>query len=101
MKIVALFFVILMAGFGGCDKVKAQTQTSDNLIYSTVNPATNGASYNWTGFTTTTSNGGGLSGGNTPAYNPSTGTFMFGYSQGTIAYTMADRKSTRLNSSHT
>jgi hypothetical protein len=40
-------------------------------------------------FITTTGNGGGTSGGNQPAYNTTTGTFMFGYTQQQIAYTYA------------
>jgi hypothetical protein len=66
----------------------AQQQTN-NIIYSTVNPAPQGTSYNWTGFTNTTSNGQGYSGGNVPGYNVNTGTFMFGYNQSTIAYSIA------------
>ena len=67
----------------------AAQQLTDNLIYSTVNPAPQGASYNWSGFAVTNSNGGGLSGGNVPGYNTATGTFLFGYAQGTVAYSMA------------
>lgn len=37
----------------------------------------------------TESQGGGLSGGEVPGYNTSLGQFMFGYSQGTINYSMA------------
>lgn len=68
------------------------TQTSPNLIYSTVNPylGTPGTEpYTWSGFTVTESTGGGLSGGNVPGYNVTTGTFMFGYQQGTVAYSYA------------
>ena len=96
MKIISLFFVILMAGFGGCDKVKAQPAgdlTSPNLIYMTTNPWPGAAGTNpgsWTNnFTTTTGSGGGVSGGSQPAYNATTGTFMFGYTTTTIAYTYA------------
>ena len=66
----------------------AQTSVTDNLIYSTVNPkpATDTNTTTWSGFTNTTSTGQGYSGGNVPGYNTSTGTFMFGYSQGTIRY---------------
>ena len=66
-----------------------QTQVTDNLIYSTANPAPTGATYNWSGFIVTNSTGGGLSGGNVPGYNTSTHTFMFGYTQATIAYSIA------------
>lgn len=66
--------------------------TTSNLVYSTVNPAPSGESYTWNGFVVTQSTGGGAgpdAGGNVPGYNVSTGTFMFGYSQGTVAYTYA------------
>lgn len=68
---------------GGC--------VSPNLVYSTVNPY-NGpapAPYTWSGFIVTESTGGGTSGGNQPGYNTSTGTFMFGYTQATVAYNYA------------
>jgi len=64
--------------------------TTGNLIYTDANPppggyAAQGAS--WTGpFVGTNSNGGGFSGGNVPGWNPSTGTWMFGYNQGTVSY---------------
>lgn len=64
-----------------------------NLVYTIstngyTNPPPNGdwTGYNWSGFTGTTSNGGGLSGGYAPGWNSTTGTFMFGYNQGTIHY---------------
>ncbi len=61
--------------------------TTGNLVYTTVNPPPDGwSNHSWSGFTNTTSNGGGFSGGNIPGYNPSTGTFMFGYNQGTVSY---------------
>lgn len=64
-------------------QVDAQT---GNIVYTTMNPAPQGTPINWTGFIGTTSNGGGFSGGNVPAYNPNTGTFMFGYTMGTVSY---------------
>jgi hypothetical protein len=71
----------------------AQTeQTTDNLVYTTVNPAPTGAMpHSWTGFNSVTSTGGNTTGDNgaVTGYNPNTGTFMFGYNQGTIAYTYA------------
>jgi hypothetical protein len=93
MNLVALFVAaILMAGFGSCS-VKAQPSTmqSPNLIYMTTNPYGGSSSPgSWSNtFTTTTGNGGGYSGGNQPAYNSTTGTFMFGYTQAQIAYTYA------------
>lgn len=64
--------------------------TTGNLIYSDVNqpPGGYGAQgASWSGpFVGTTSNGGGLSGGNVPGWNPTTGTWMFGYSQSTVSY---------------
>jgi hypothetical protein len=58
-----------------------------NLVYTSVNPPPPGADpVTWSGFTGTTSTGGGYSGGYMPGYNSTTGTFMFGYSRGTIAY---------------
>lgn len=64
--------------------------TTGNLIYTDANPppggyAAQGAS--WSGsFVGTNSNGGGFSGGNVPGFNPATGTWMFGYNQGTVSY---------------
>ena len=72
-----------------CGVSFAQVQTTSNVVGTTVNPAPAGVQQSWSGFTNTTSTGGGLSGGNVPGYNPSTGQFMFGYAQGTFAYTMA------------
>ena len=69
---------------GGC--------VSPNLVYSTANPYNGPAGtqpYSWSGFTLTESTGGGVSGGNQPGYNTTTGTFMFGYTQSTIAYNYA------------
>ena len=102
MKIIALAFAFLMVGFGSCS-VKAQTpqtvniapsgvMASPNLIYMTTNPnggPTGTSPGSWSSFAITTTNGGGISGGNQPAYNTSTGTFMFGYTQQQVAYTYA------------
>lgn len=58
-----------------------------NLVYTTTNPPPPGADpFTWSGFISTTSTGGGYNGGYAPGYNSNTGTFMFGYNQGTIAY---------------
>lgn len=67
----------------------AQTQTTENVIYTNLNPAPPGVAYGWSGFELTESGGGGLSGGHVPAYNPALGQFMFGYQQGTIGYAVA------------
>lgn len=58
-----------------------------NLVYTTVNPPPPGSDpFTWSGFTNTNLEGGGYSGGSIPGYNPTTGTFMFGYTPGTVAY---------------
>ena len=68
----------------------AQTvQTTPNVISTTVSPGVPGVTQSWSGFIPTTSTGGGFSGGDQPGYNPSTGQFMFGFTQATIGYTMA------------
>lgn len=76
MKLIALFFAIMLAGFGGCDKVKAQE--TQNVLGNS-----------WTGTVNYTGAGGGLSGGNVPGYNSTTNTLFFGYSQATVAQTIA------------
>ena len=70
-----------------CSHAAAQDVTG-NLIYTTTNPPPPGSSYSWSGFILTDSGGGGLSGGNVPAYNPSVGQFMWGYTPGTIDYSL-------------
>lgn len=79
----------LLAVCACANLAQAQTQTTDNVIYTNLNPAPPGVAYGWSGFTTTESGGGGLSGGHIPAYNPWLGQFMFGYQQGTIGYAVA------------
>jgi hypothetical protein len=67
-------------------------QSTDNLVYTTVNPAPPGAMpHSWTGFSIVNSTGGNTTSDNgaVTGYNVNTGTFMFGYNQGTIAYTYA------------
>lgn len=59
-----------------------------NLIYTSMNPPPPGSAYSWSGFTLTESGGGGLSGGDMPAYNPYVGQFMWGYTPGTINYSL-------------
>lgn len=71
-----------------CSHAAAQDVTG-NLIYTTTNPPPPGAAYSWSGFILTESGGGGLWGGDVPAYNPSVGQFMWGYMPGTINYSMA------------
>ncbi len=66
------------------------TGETENLIYTTLNPPPEGTNYTWTGFINFNTSGGGLSGGNIPAYNTQTGTFIFGYAQGTVNYNLFD-----------
>ena len=79
----------IFAVFATAMPVQAQEQTTPNVITTTTQQGVAGVQQSWTGFTVTGSTGGGFSGGNQPGYNTSTGQFMFGYSQGTIGYTMA------------
>ena len=72
-----------------CLRYSNAQDVTGNLIYSTVNPPPSGSVYSWSGFTLTESGGGGLSGGDMPAYNSTLGQFMFGYTPGTISYSMA------------
>lgn len=83
--------VLVLANLPGLSSAQQVDAETGNLVYTTVNPAptSSAGSYTWTGFNTTTSTGGGTSGGNAPAYNTSTGVFMFGYTQGTINYSLA------------
>ena len=64
--------------------------TTGNIIYTDANPPPGGygaQGASWTGpFVGTTSDGQGFSGGNVPGWNPTTGTWMFGYNQGTVSY---------------
>jgi hypothetical protein len=93
-KILAILLVI---GSLTCSAQQTELPTgvltSPNLVYSTVNqyngPPGIPAPYTWSGFDVTQSRGGGTSGGNKPGYNVETGTFMFGYTQSTIAYNYA------------
>ncbi len=81
---MALCLVLSFSHYSNAQQIDP---TTGNLVYTTVNPPPDGwSNHSWSGFTNTTSNGGGFSGGNVPGYNPSTGTFMFGYSQGTVSY---------------
>ena len=63
---------------------------TENLIYTTLNPPPPGTNFTWTGFINLNTGGGGLSGGNIPAYNSQTGTFLFGYAWGTVNYNLFD-----------
>ena len=72
----AVFLFCMMIG-----SVYAQDQTTGNLV----TPS------GWTGYNNVTSTGGNTTGDNgaVTGYNPNTGTFMFGYNQGTIYHTYA------------
>lgn len=61
-------------------------ELTNNLVYTTLNPSPQGTSSTWNGFISSDTTGGGYSGGHIPAYNPNTGTFMFGYTLGTVSY---------------
>lgn len=80
----------LASFFSVCSNAQQIDPTTGNLIYTDANPppggyAAQGAS--WSGaFVGTTSNGGGFSGGNVPGWNPTTGTWLFGYNQATVSY---------------
>jgi len=64
--------------------------TTGNIIYTDANPPPGGYGVqgaSWTGpFVGTNTDGGGFSGGHVPAWNSTTGTWMFGYNQGTVSY---------------
>ena len=62
-------------------------ELTGNIVYTTLNPPPPNTPFTWNGFISENTGGGGYSGGSVPAYNPSTGTFIFGYTQGTVAYT--------------
>ena len=86
-----LFAIILSVV---CGLAFAQDSVSPNLVYMTTNPwqgaaGTSPGSWSNNFTSSATATGGGLSGGSQPAYNTTDGTFIFGYSQATIAYTYA------------
>ena len=86
--LVALLFIIssLASAQQGTTQVNAET---GNIVYTTLNPPPPGAPFTWNGFVNLNTGGGGLQGGNVPAYNSQTGTFIWGYMPGTVAYTTA------------
>lgn len=86
MKKLLIGLILTCSSTVNAQQVNAET---GNIVYTTVNPPPPGSPHTWTGFINSSTNGGGLSGGNTPAYNPTTGTFIFGYTQRTVAYTQA------------
>jgi len=87
MKLVKFLAAVLMAGFLS-SHVTAQvnvtgTMVSPNLV--NINNQQGG----WTGTTSYSGTGGGVSGGSTPGYNSTTNTLYFGYQTKTAAYTYA------------
>lgn len=82
LTIPALALFLISAG---AEQIDGQT---GNIVYTTLNPAPAAAqgAHTWSGFTVSNTSGGGFSGGNIPAYNPNTGTFIFGYTQRTVNY---------------
>ena len=87
----AVCLALLLANLPARSNAQQVDTETNNVVYTTVNPApaTAQGAYTWSGFVVTPSTGGGLSGGNVPGYNTSTGTFMFGYAPGTISYGIA------------
>lgn len=90
MKQFLAALLIAVSGLAGAQQATG-TQTSPNLVYTNLNPYPGTGAWpgTWSGFINTESGGGGLSGGNVPAYNATSGQFMFGYQQGTVAYNYA------------
>jgi hypothetical protein len=90
MKKFIFFVLLLLTGLVFAQYIQSASGVIDaatgNLVYSNINSAPAGATYNWSGFGTVTTDGGGTSGGYQPGYNMGTGTFMFGYTPGTISY---------------
>ena len=90
MKKVLAYALILLASKAFTQPIQTSgliDGATGNLVYTTVNPPPAGVDpFSWSGFVTTNSSGGGYSGGYQPGYNPNTGTFIFGYGQGTVAY---------------
>ena len=94
MSISQFLLAVSLSILGLTASAQTSTEsTTGNLVYTTVNPAPTGTNIgsNWTGFAIVNSTGGNTTGDNgaVTGYNPNTGVFMFGYNQGTIAYTYA------------
>jgi hypothetical protein len=85
--------VLLIATSAAVAQTAGTEQTTGNLVYTSVNPAPAGTNIGstWSGFSVVNSTGGNTTSDNgaVTGYNVNTGTFMFGYNQGTIAYTYA------------
>lgn len=89
MKRLIAILAMLLLGPAMAQEVMPPTvgqMETGNIIYTTLNPPPQGAQFNWSGFINFNTGGGGLQGGDTPAYNSQTGTFVWGYGQGTVTY---------------
>ena len=80
----ALCLVLLFSNSSDAQTVDPATGLT---IHSTGNVLNLGGGLPWTG--TVTGSAGGTTGGNVPAYNPSTGNIIFGYTQSTVSQTVA------------
>jgi len=74
----------LSASYSNSQNLDPVTGTELNFTGNVLNL---GGSLPWTN--TVTGNAGGVSGGNIPAYNPSTGNIIFGYTQATVSQSIA------------
>jgi hypothetical protein len=81
---LALSLALLSASYSNSQNLDPVTGTELN---STGNVLNLSGSLPWTN--TVTGSAGGISGGNIPAYNPSTGNIIFGYTQATVSQSIA------------
>jgi len=89
MKRLIAILAMLLLGSAMAQELVPPTPVpmeTGNIIYTTLNPPPEGTQFNWNGFIPLNTGGGGLQGGNIPAYNSQTGTFIWGYMQGTVTY---------------
>jgi hypothetical protein len=87
-RLIAILAMLLLAP-AMAQELVPPTPTSmetGNIIYTTLNPPPEGTQFNWNGFVPYNTGGGGLEGGFIPAYNTQTGTFVWGFMQGTVTY---------------
>jgi hypothetical protein len=81
---LALSLALLSASYSNSQNLDPVTGTELNFTGNVLNL---GGSLPWTN--TVTGTAGGVSGGNIPAYNPSTGNIIFGYTQATVSQSIA------------
>jgi hypothetical protein len=81
---LALFLALLSASYSNSQNLDPVTGTQ---LYSTGNVLNLGGGLPWTN--TVAGQSGGLSGGDVPAYNSSTGNIIFGYNQATVSQSIA------------